>query len=118
MFTHKDYNGPVRELVCCFRTIRTKYGAPGRQNPFPTISFIEEVMPMFITLKDLAMLSSMKETDEQGLHFTERYPEAWLDRMEDAGLIQVWRPVEGFFYAPVSEWRLRLTSLGRSVFIQ
>ena len=73
---------------------------------------------MFVTDQDLAMLTQLREVDDHGVHFTDRYAVSWLDRMEDAGLIQVWKPIECFFPAQTSEWKIRLTSLGRSILIQ
>jgi hypothetical protein len=70
---------------------------------------------MFVTDHDIRKLASMREYDDRGVHFTELYSESWLDRMEDAGLIQVWRPMERFSLVSTSEWRLRLTQDGMRI---
>jgi len=69
---------------------------------------------MFLIQQDLEQLAGIREYDDYDVHFTERYPESWLDRMEDADLIQIWKPLDDCTSdCPPWQWRLRLTAAGR-----
>jgi hypothetical protein len=46
-----------------------------------------------LTDDDKRTLGSLTNRDDAGKHFTERYQDAWLERMEALGLITIDRPV-------------------------
>jgi hypothetical protein len=52
--------------------------------------------------KDLQMLGTICTRDESGTHFTAKYPNEWLDKMESTGMIEIHRPVHqitGYTYS-------------------
>jgi len=67
-----------------------------------------------MTNEDLKMLGRITTTDEAGRHFTEVYPDEWLERMEKEGYIEIYRPVHeptGIEYGQ-EEWQVEVTQKG------
>lgn len=64
-----------------------------------------------LTREDWQKLGNLTTRDEAGEHFTRRYPRAWLDRMEQAGMIKIYKPVHPATKLQYSEeyWSVELT---------
>ena len=68
----------------------------------------------WVESEDLTMLGELCTRYENGKHFTEIYPDAWIERMEALGLIEVTRPVHfatGLSYGS-EEWTVRASEKG------
>lgn len=68
---------------------------------------------MELTQKDARLLGKLTTRDEAGTHFTQLYPDEFLDRMEKAGYIEIIKPVHdcGIAYGQ-DEWGVRVTEAG------
>lgn len=67
-----------------------------------------------ITNEDLRKLGELTTRDEAGVHFTRRYSREWLDRMEEAGMIRIHKPVHPATKLEYSEeyWSAEVTLEG------
>lgn len=69
---------------------------------------------MKLNKKDAKLLGRITARDEAGTHFTQIYDPEWLQKMEDAGYIQITRPIHeptGIVYAQ-EEWTVEVTPAG------
>lgn len=65
-----------------------------------------------LTDDDKRMLGELTTRDEAGRHFTETHSDEWLDRMEAAGYITIYRPVHQATGIPYSQeyWSVEVSA--------
>ncbi len=63
-----------------------------------------------ITRQDKLDLGTITTRDESGKHFTELHSAEWLDAMEDAGFLEIVKPVHEATGIPYSqeEWSVKV----------
>jgi len=69
------------------------------------------------TREQVEVLAGLVTRDEAGRHFTERWPWATLRDLEEAGLIEIERPVHKATGIPYSQeyWSVRVTPEGHDL---
>ena len=71
-------------------------------------------VPFQLTPEDARLLGKLCTCDDAGRHFTEVYPDDFLDRMERADYIEICRPIHqpGIPYGP-KYWSVEVTEDGQ-----
>jgi hypothetical protein len=77
----------------------------------------EAVVSHEITDDQIKILCRITTRDEAGIHFTIKYEESDLDVLEEAGLIEVYKPIHEPSNIPYSQeyWQVTVTEAGREL---
>lgn len=80
----------------------------------PYIEGKEKEMKEMISIEDIRKLGEITTRDEAGTHFTQKYSADWLKKMEDAGLVEITKPVHEATGIQYSEefWTVSVTEKG------
>lgn len=80
----------------------------------PYVEEKEKEAVKVITTEDIRKMGKITTRDEAGTHFTQKYSADWLKKMEDAGLVEITKPVHEATGIQYSEefWTVSVTEKG------